>query len=734
MNLKAMSAAVAAMLAAGLLFAQDGDPGAPQGQPQGQQQGQDAPDGQYETGRAVGRISVLSGDVSVRRGDSGDVVAAAMNAPLVADDRLLTGSSSRAEVQLDYANVVRVGPGSEVRFIGMDVKSYQLQLAAGTVTFRVLRPSQAQAEIDTPSVAIHPLRQGIYRVTVRDDGTSQVTVRNGEAEVFSQAGSERLQAGQTMDARGPATDPEFQVVQAVPADAWDRWNDDRDRYLERSQSYQHVSPSISGAEDLDQYGQWVNDPTYGSVWAPTVGTDWAPYRAGRWVWEDWYGWTWVSSDPWGWAPYHYGRWYHASFGWAWYPGPRFGHYYWRPALVGFFGWGGYAGGGFGFGFANVGWVPLAPFEPFHPWYGRGFYGGGYRNINIINNTNIVNVYRNARVSNGIVGMRSEEFGRTGVNRGNFLRASQADVARAGMVRGQLPLTPSRESTQFTSRAVNTQGLPRTAENRQFVSSRPAAQINRVPFEQQRQSMTQGFTQQGPRGVSGGNGFNNGNGFNGGSNGVVQNNGGQNGGSQGTFRPQSSPGVVNNSANGGWQRFNGTPAGNQQPRILNNGDGNPTNNNGFATRPGSGRFEGGPQGFNGPSAAPQSGAPLSNGGRIYNLPAPGGQFGGNRPSVVQPSVQPGNVQPQSRPAPQNYAPAAPAGRFGAEPRNFSQQQPVRISPPIVTNRRPEGGGSFNRGGGNPAPRNQGGGGGGSRGGGGGGGNRGGGGGGNRGGRR
>src|SRR5579862_7711435 len=55
------------------------------------------PDGQYEPGRAVARISILNGDVSVRRGDSGDVVAAALNAPIMGDDRLLTGSSARAE-------------------------------------------------------------------------------------------------------------------------------------------------------------------------------------------------------------------------------------------------------------------------------------------------------------------------------------------------------------------------------------------------------------------------------------------------------------------------------------------------------------------------------------------------------------------------------------------------------------------------------------------------------------
>ena len=372
------------------------------------------PDGQYEQGRAVARISVLSGDVSVRRGDSGDVTAAAINGPLMAGDTLLTNSSSRAEIQLDYGKVLRVGPNSEVRFSGMDIKNFQVQIAAGTVTFRVLRPSESQAELDTPSVAVHPLRQGVYRVGVREDGTSEITVRSGEAEIYSQKGTERLSPGRTMYARGSSTDPEFQVSEAIPLDSWARWNEDRDRYLERSRSYEHVSRDVYGAEDLDQYGQWQNDPTYGSVWAPRVDPGWAPYRDGRWTWEDYYGWTWVSADPWGWAPYHYGRWFvGAGGGWCWYPGSIYARHYWAPAYVGFFGYGGRVG--FGFGFGGLGWVPLAPYEGFHPWWGRGFYGGfrngGFANrVNIINNTNITNVYRNARVAGGVTGVNAGELG------------------------------------------------------------------------------------------------------------------------------------------------------------------------------------------------------------------------------------------------------------------------------------------------------------------------------------
>src|SRR5215831_6168375 len=109
------------------------------------------------------------------------------------------------------------------------------------------------------------------------------------------------------------------------------------------------------------------------------------------------------------APYHYGRWFHHDrFGWCWYPGVVTARHYWSPALVGFFGFGG--GGGFGFGFGNVGWVPLAPYEVFHPWWGRGFYRSGpYFNHQVnITNANITNVYRNSRF-NGISSVGYQDF-------------------------------------------------------------------------------------------------------------------------------------------------------------------------------------------------------------------------------------------------------------------------------------------------------------------------------------
>ena len=433
--------------------------------------------------RGVARISLMNGEVSVRRGDSGDWVAGVINAPLMTADQIATGPNSRAEVQFDSANMLRIGGNAEIHLAQLESRRYQMELARGTVTFRVLRASEANVEVDTPSVSVRPSRQGSYRITVKDTGETEITVRSGDVEVFTPHGSQWVNAGQTMVARGATADPEFQIVAALASDDWDRWNESRDVVLTRSVSPRYVGPGVYGTEDLDASGTWGNDPDYGNVWRPTVDPGWAPYQSGRWVWEDWYGWTWVSYDPWGWAPYHYGRWFwRTGFGWGWYPGMMGVRHYWSPALVGFFGYGG--GMGFGFGFGNVGWVALAPYEMFHPWWGRGYYGGFNRRMNITNGS-LTSVYRNARVANGVSGVNGADFRAGRFN--NIGHFSGSQIGQAGMVRGAMPITPSSANLRFSDRAVT--NVPRSSGNTRFFTHQQASPAARVPFAEQQRAMS-----------------------------------------------------------------------------------------------------------------------------------------------------------------------------------------------------------------------------------------------------
>jgi hypothetical protein len=433
--------------------------------------------------QGVARLSLMNGEVSVRRGDSGDVMAAVMNAPLMIQDAILTSSSSRAEIQFDAANLVRIAANSELRIADLQYGHAQLQLALGTITLRVLRNSQNQIEIDLPAVGFRPSGPGVYRVTVREDGTGDITVREGGGQVLTQGGTETLQAGYRMMVRGAGQDAEYQVVSAPAVDDWDRWNQQRDASFLQSRSSRYVSPDVYGTENLDQNGRWVQDPTYGNVWTPNVPPGWAPYQAGQWVWEDYYGWTWVSTDPWGWAPYHYGRWFYGPVGWCWYPGALFGPRYWSPALVGFFGFGGFRAG-IGFGFGSIGWVALAPFEAMHAWWGHGYGRGAAFNNAIVHNTVITNVYRNARAANGVTAVGAGDFGR---RTASFQRMSGSQVQGAGLVRGGLPVAPNRSSLSFSNRTVSAARFPQTA-NRSFFGHTAGA-TQRTSFEQTQRNFT-----------------------------------------------------------------------------------------------------------------------------------------------------------------------------------------------------------------------------------------------------
>src|ERR1700678_1812599 len=166
--------------------------------------------------RGVARISVMDGQVSVRRGDAGEWVAGVINAPLMADDSIATAPNSRAEVQFDSADILRIGGNAQVHLTALENNRYQMELARGTVNFRVLRASNASVEVDTPSISVRPSQIGVYRISVNDSGETELTVRAGNVEVFSPKGSQWVNAGQTMQVRGSSADPEFQINAAIP--------------------------------------------------------------------------------------------------------------------------------------------------------------------------------------------------------------------------------------------------------------------------------------------------------------------------------------------------------------------------------------------------------------------------------------------------------------------------------------------------------------------------------------
>jgi len=346
----------------------------------------------------VARISLVEGEVSYRRANESekDWFDATLNLPLEENDQLYSGSDGRAEIQLSGRNVVRISRDTNLRFTQFSPGAIQMALPIGSAYFRIESLDKRQFEVvdandagindpvyfevDTPTVAVTFVKEGVYRINVDENGSTEVIVRQGQAEVYGEGiGTIVVNKGKRVEVEG--REDHYRLGGFEDKDDWDRWNDGRDNGLfsgaESSDSARYIPVSVPGVYDLDNYGDWIDEPEYGRMWRPRgVADDWAPYRDGYWRWFPSYGWTWISYEPWGWTPYHYGRWAYVRDRWCWAPVVNIGPvvaWRWRPHHVVFFGWGGNYNRGYRDGYYDgywngfrdgrygyLGWCPLGP--------------------------------------------------------------------------------------------------------------------------------------------------------------------------------------------------------------------------------------------------------------------------------------------------------------------------------------------------------------------------------------
>jgi hypothetical protein len=376
----------------------------------------------------VARLSLAQGKVTFQPSGETDWSEASVNRPVTTGDRIFADQGARAELEVGPF-VVRLSEATDVTMANLSDQMMQLGVGQGTVRVTILEmPENNSVEIDTPNGAVLLQSVGSYRVDTAADGNStQVTANAGTLQISAGDLSQTLKSGEAVKLTG--TGPVMSSRLSLPSpDDFDQWCAGRDRHVEDSPSVRSVGPDVPGGEDLDTYGQWKDDPTYGTVWMPAnVPPGWVPYRNGSWAFIEPWGWTWVEAEPWGYAPFHYGRWAHIGPAWAWVPGPVARRPVYAPALVAFVGGGGVS---VGIGVGVQAWFALGPREPFVPWY---HYGPTYiRQINVVNVTNITNVrYVNREV--GITAVSGAAFSSgQPVSRG-LVRVAPGQLAHAQVI-------------------------------------------------------------------------------------------------------------------------------------------------------------------------------------------------------------------------------------------------------------------------------------------------------------
>jgi FecR protein len=334
----------------------------------------------------VARVNYLEGHGSMQAAGADAWTDDVLNRPLTGGDKLWIDEGSRAEVHVG-STALRLGSRTAVQVVVVDDQHVRLSMTAGSMNVHIrAMDADDHFDVDTPAGVISLQQPGGYRVDVDDaNGRSYLAVWNGHAEVSGPSGGTMVRDDQSAELVAGA-EPAVDTTTAGNTDSLDLWAEDRDQRENQSLTADYVSRDVVGYQDLDGYGQWISEPSYGMVWIPAVPVGWAPYHYGYWNWIAPWGWTWIAGEPWGFAPCHYGRWVFGPFGWAWVPGPRVGPPpVYAPALV--------AWRGEHYPRTNpgpiyrpkVGWVPLGYNEPYDPPFHAS---PGYLRASNLSNTHL----------------------------------------------------------------------------------------------------------------------------------------------------------------------------------------------------------------------------------------------------------------------------------------------------------------------------------------------------------
>src|ERR1700730_2430136 len=218
----------------------------------------------------VGRLSYTEGTVSFHTSDQDQWVPATVNYPVVTGNSFWTEPQSKAEIHVGSLEI-RMDETTALDAGALDDRATRLQVEQGVVNLHLrsmppggLQILMARGEVDL----VEPGRYHIDAGHPNGDAPAdrlEVTVLEGKAEVSGPRSRLEILTGEAAVISGNPTSFTLAEGNSTP---FDDWALARERREAARQAERYVSRETTGYQDLDGYGRWSADPTYGTVWYP----------------------------------------------------------------------------------------------------------------------------------------------------------------------------------------------------------------------------------------------------------------------------------------------------------------------------------------------------------------------------------------------------------------------------------------------------------------------------------
>ena len=324
----------------------------------------------------VGRIAHLEGQLLRYVPSEQDWVATVQDAPFGLEDALYTDRAGRAELILPNNTWIRISGDTQIQLVSLKEDLTEIDVGSGLVRF-YNKSTQAEIRAETSFGYVLAPPKTIFDLVVGENSVEIIPLRGTVTFVHAakQSRYEVVAGSSSLLADRGYVNPGDGSLDS----RWDNWNKTREELWRQRLGIRSASSRYLPEELLDQgyvlddNGRWERVQYEGGhyyFWRPVqVRAGWAPFTEGRWtVWYDDH--CWIPNEPFGYVTHHYGNWFYLNGFWYWAPpaarlravqaGPALNiHLAWYPGRVSWIHSGAY-----------IGWIPLAPFEPYYcyrPW-------------------------------------------------------------------------------------------------------------------------------------------------------------------------------------------------------------------------------------------------------------------------------------------------------------------------------------------------------------------------------
>lgn len=235
---------------------------------------------------SYGYFRVVDGTATLIQADTNERVRAQANEPVLVGDQVFLSGGSRAELLLADRSLVRIGDRAELglRALAASPDSRDpvtvLELRRGTLQLVIADDvlGDDYPTIVTPNASVRVQARGSFLIVVDGDRRTEVVVREGRADVLTDADGADVRAGEGLLVEG-RSGSRLRFVDAGGLDDLERWGrnfaygdyDDYDYRDYVDSDLYYSSTTLSG------HGSWIHVGG-SSAWRPYVSVGWSPYH------------------------------------------------------------------------------------------------------------------------------------------------------------------------------------------------------------------------------------------------------------------------------------------------------------------------------------------------------------------------------------------------------------------------------------------------------------------------